>query len=333
VIRLTELGALDTTFGDAGVVVLALPPGALADPRYNELPVAVQPDGRLVVALVYLVGPPEARSRFAVTRLEPDGDVDPSFGDGGRTPVLGGSIAATVLEPNGRLVAVGGSEDFYSGHPDAGAVPTLMARLLVTGTCGDGGDCCSVVCEHAALGGACDTPCPGGTSLATGAQLTLTRIAPPAGDDRLTLKGTVTLPLTPSLDPVSKGMSLLIADATGAVVVNRTLPPGLYDGVTRRGWRVSGGGLVFRYLDKANGGDVTRVDLKPRGPVPGSFSVAVSGSAGRFAVAPGTEPVRALLVLDPPSATTGQCAELAFPGPPPAPACTFSAAGSTLRCR
>jgi hypothetical protein len=54
----------------------------------------------------------------------------------------------------------------------------------------------------------------------------------------------------------------------------------------------------------------------------------VSGSAGRFAVAPGTEPVRALLVLDPPSATTGQCAELAFPGPPPAPACTFSAAWS-----
>jgi hypothetical protein len=34
---------------------------------------------------------------------------------------------------------------------------------------------------------------------------------------------------------------------------------------------------------------------------------------------------------DTPNATTGQCGEATFPGP--SPVCTFTASGSTLRCR
>jgi hypothetical protein len=47
---------------------------------------------------------------------------------------------------------------------------------------------------------------------------------------------------------------------------------------------------------------------------------------------PGPAP-RALELADPPIAETGQCCEMFFPGPPPAPSCAFVGGGGTLRCK
>jgi hypothetical protein len=52
---------------------------------------------------------------------------------------------------------------------------------------------------------------------------------------------------------------------------------------------------------------------------------------GSWPATPADLPLRATLVLDTPNATTGQCGEATFPGP--SPVCTFTASGSTLRCR
>jgi hypothetical protein len=43
--------------------------------------------------------------------------------------------------------------------------------------------------------------------------------------------------------------------------------------------------------------------------------------------------VKFTFIADPPIAETGQCCEMLFPGPPPAPSCAFVSGGSTLRCR
>lgn len=116
VARLTPDGALDASFGTRGYVVgdYTVPEGALANA------VAVQPDGRIVVA-----------SRDHVDRLLPDGTPDPSFGSGGRfASMLGGVFAdyqAVALDGSGRVVLSG-----VQGAVDVGR-RVFVARLTSTG--------------------------------------------------------------------------------------------------------------------------------------------------------------------------------------------------------
>jgi hypothetical protein len=44
-------------------------------------------------------------------------------------------------------------------------------------------------------------------------------------------------------------------------------------------------------------------------------------------------PLRATVVIDPPYATTGQCADADFFGPPPLPDCHTAAGGSAIVCK
>jgi len=44
-------------------------------------------------------------------------------------------------------------------------------------------------------------------------------------------------------------------------------------------------------------------------------------------------PLSVEVILDPPAAETGQCGDARYPGPSPAPVCTFNATGSTLTCK
>jgi uncharacterized delta-60 repeat protein len=91
-------GDLDPTFGDAGKVKTTYPDGAAANA------VAVQPDGRIVIA-GWVDG------TFAVARYLPGGTLDPGFGvDGLVTTPLGAPVDAAIavaLQPDGRIVAAG----------------------------------------------------------------------------------------------------------------------------------------------------------------------------------------------------------------------------------
>lgn len=105
VARLTPGGALDPSFGEGGVVIgdTTVPEGAVANA------VAVQPDGRIVVA-----------ARNHVDRLLPDGSLDPSFASGGRlATTLGGAWAdfqAIVIDSAGRIVVSGAQAAVGSGQ-------------------------------------------------------------------------------------------------------------------------------------------------------------------------------------------------------------------------
>lgn len=111
-LRFNSDGSLDTTFGNGGVVTadVASPSGAES--------VAVQPDGKLVVAGGAFNG---SVGGFAVVRYNANGTLDGSFGSGGKSlttigPYYAGAHAL-ALQQDGKIVAAGysytGTSNYY----------------------------------------------------------------------------------------------------------------------------------------------------------------------------------------------------------------------------
>ena len=105
IVRYGRDGALDPTFGNGGIVTSSL------EIRTNVVPpVAIQPDGRIVVA-----GTPGTRNfpeDWAVLRYNSDGTPDTSFGAGGKVTTefeyFDARPVAIVIQPDGRIL-VGGA--------------------------------------------------------------------------------------------------------------------------------------------------------------------------------------------------------------------------------
>jgi uncharacterized delta-60 repeat protein len=102
-VSLAAPGDLDPSFGSGGIASAGL--GGDADEAYATV---VQPDGKVVAAgWVDKTG----NEDFALTRYNPDGSLDVSFGSGGivSTPIGSGNerASALVLQPDGKLVAAG----------------------------------------------------------------------------------------------------------------------------------------------------------------------------------------------------------------------------------
>lgn len=106
VVRYNSDGSMDTAFGVGGVVKVAGGTG-------GAWAVSIQPDdGKIVLA----------GDGFLIVRLNPDGTLDPNFGNGGmttvtftartgknRTQIATGTARGLVLQPDGKIVAVGGA--------------------------------------------------------------------------------------------------------------------------------------------------------------------------------------------------------------------------------
>jgi uncharacterized delta-60 repeat protein len=104
-------GTLDPSFGDGGLVATSFGPG-----RHGASALTIQPDGMLVAA-------GQAGSRHCqvgIVRYQTDGELDPTFGDGGsvRTSLgLAGCERASEVrvQSDGKIVAVGGTtSDLHS---------------------------------------------------------------------------------------------------------------------------------------------------------------------------------------------------------------------------
>jgi uncharacterized delta-60 repeat protein len=121
-------GQRDTTFSGDGTVEISPPPGIALQP-YD---VAVQADGKIVVAGRTTLSSTDDSSDFLLVRLTGSGELDLSFGiEGGGivTTNLSGnhdSAAAVLVQPNGTIVLCGSAQ---IGDDDDFAV----ARYLPTG--------------------------------------------------------------------------------------------------------------------------------------------------------------------------------------------------------
>ncbi|HEY8517299.1 MAG TPA: right-handed parallel beta-helix repeat-containing protein [Candidatus Binatia bacterium] len=164
--------------------------------------------------------------------------------------------------------------------------------------------------------------------------LALRRLGTPPGDDTLLLRGDVTLPhpFTPALDPAATGVHLVIEDASGTRAIDVLVPGGAYDPATRAGWKVAPNGRTWRYVNRGATppGGITSIVLKDLSrQAPGRIRFTIRGARGAYAVDQSALPLEALVVLDPPTAETGQCGRLQFA----APAGSCRGNGRSVVCR
>jgi uncharacterized delta-60 repeat protein len=132
VARFNPDGSPDTTFSGDGFLTADLS-GSYGDERAYA--VAVQPDGKIVVAGFMDAGPNEA---FAIARYMPDGSPDIGFGGSIYgyayflfTPTTSYSrIGAIALQPDGKIVAAGKAT--VGGNPDFALVRLLPTGMLDT---------------------------------------------------------------------------------------------------------------------------------------------------------------------------------------------------------
>ena len=122
-VRYLADGALDTTFSGDGRVQVSF--GSCCQFANKVL---LQGNGKLVLA-----GYPDSESTdsdFTLARLDPDGSLDATFGVGGRVRTsfgdLNGGANGAVLQPDGRIVAVG----FQAFYPTPKGVQFALARYL-----------------------------------------------------------------------------------------------------------------------------------------------------------------------------------------------------------
>lgn len=165
-------------------------------------------------------------------------------------------------------------------------------------------------------------------------RIRIARLDTPPGDDVLSFKGEVTLPhpIIPALAPVSTGVEIVIADATGARVVDAVLPGGAYDRNTRSGWKSSRRGNKWTYVNRgaAPPAGIARVVIRDRSiRGPGLVQFDVVGRNGDYAVDAAKLPVTGLLSLRPPAVESSQCARASYVAP--AGACTMRR--GTVACR
>jgi uncharacterized delta-60 repeat protein len=128
-------GSLDATFGVGGKVSVNLGSDGIAS-AVNETVSALllQADGKLVVTGSWLTR--VTPSTLFVARFQPDGNLDPSFGQGGLVTSYEGSGGhaprsggrAVIQQPDGRLVVAG-----FREVPSRMSAGTLLARFLPDG--------------------------------------------------------------------------------------------------------------------------------------------------------------------------------------------------------
>jgi uncharacterized delta-60 repeat protein len=132
-VRYTASGKLDPSFGRGGKVVTNIGfrtggDGGKYKSEDSARAVAIQPDGKLVVAGASdthgMYG--ELAQDFALVRYTADGRLDPTFGDGGKVVTdfsSGVSYAeGVVIQPDGKIVAAGGGAGYF-----------LLARYTANG--------------------------------------------------------------------------------------------------------------------------------------------------------------------------------------------------------
>ena len=161
------------------------------------------------------------------------------------------------------------------------------------------------------IGDACD-PC---TNVYPGviehAKLRLRKLLFEDGRQRLKFRGTLKLPPGTSFDPEANGVRFMITDGVvGTTSVDVTLPPGDYNLALRSGWRSNLDGSLWLFFDHIGAaGGIKHATI--RKGKPDQYRIAIFGQNGSYGLPP-SERVVATVILTPPNAVNGECAEWAF---------------------
>jgi uncharacterized delta-60 repeat protein len=116
VARYNADGTLDRTFGSGGLVTADFS-GTIGDVNAGATAVAVQPDGKVVIA-GRVSDPTLARPAAGLIRLNADGSLDAGFGAGGKVLATGSPMPGAMdmaLQADGRIV-IAGEDNGGSGN-------------------------------------------------------------------------------------------------------------------------------------------------------------------------------------------------------------------------
>lgn len=150
------------------------------------------------------------------------------------------------------------------------------------------------------------------------ARLSLTRLPAPAGDDQLTLTGSVAVTASPPIDPVASGLHLVLTDAAGVVLADLLAPAGL-------AWRANRAGSAWTYRDPSVTSGIRDVRVRAVKP-PGTLRLTVKARGLALGAAAAATPPVASIAFGAPNAAPGQCGATAFV------TCKTPPSGATLRC-
>ena len=293
-------------------------------------------------------------------RLEParcgDGYLDPGEQcDDGNNLNGDGCSASCTLELCGNDVVDGGEQC------DAGAANGLdnccSTSCQLLDPDGDGicnrDDICPADADNDSdgdgfcIGGAFNPPAVGGgdpCSRLPGAgawiapKAVFTKLALPAGDEKMTLKGAFLVASGgPALALETFGVHVRVIDNARNLIVDERIPGGAYlSSGLAIGWKVSGTPPVkWTYIDKANkpplqNGIKKVVVTDKSAQTPGLITVVVAGAGGIYALAPGQEPLTVTVALNDTALPSGsapgtdRCGEVVFASPPSVPSCVLS---------
>jgi F5/8 type C domain len=178
-------------------------------------------------------------------------------------------------------------------------------------------------------------PCPNGDTIEP-PLVKISRDLDPAGDERLKLKGAVTLAADGGdLDPAAAGFRFSLNTGDGTAVVARTLPPGLAATSAAPGWRVNGRATRWTYVDRTGTAapGVTRAVIARSSHDSGRIKFVVTGKGADFQVRPDELPITLTVVFgNDTDEAAGRCGTAFFPVAG-SPTCRVFKGGATLRCR
>lgn len=248
--RLLADGTPDSSYGAGGLFLTDRVPGTTGT-------FAFAPDDSLIAGPFLL-------------RINSSGVTEAGFGDCGMwaTPSPTG-VEAVVAQADGKyvfgygasLVRIEGGANDMSGEPDADGDDVPDACDL----CPADADPTQANRDGDARGDACD-PCTGmAERIAIKRSIKVSKLAEPAGDEKVVLKGTVFVPSSPPLDPITTGVRVIFGEAQyGEDIVvahDVTVPGGVYDPVTKVGWKTNASGTTFRYKNVLGFSGVTGVKI------------------------------------------------------------------------
>jgi hypothetical protein len=162
--------------------------------------------------------------------------------------------------------------------------------------------------------------------------LTLSKLQGILGDEKMSFGGKVVIPIVPAIDPVAKGFRLVLADASGATLLDAAIPGGAYSTATKAGWKAANNGLSWKYTNSGKVvplvAGITSISVKKDKNIAGKLTLSIKSKNSSIPAPVGQLPVRVTAIIDAPFATSGQCGETVFPV-----GCFFNGIGDAVRCR
>lgn len=136
-VRYTMTGTLDTTFNGSGVLTTSISNENTLDGNDDlATSVALQPDGKIVLAGQAGNADQDGSLALAVVRYTPTGTLDSTFNHTGIVTLSIGSDGSlgrgVAIQPDGKIVVAGSSGDCYYHAPDIGDF--AIVRYTITGS-------------------------------------------------------------------------------------------------------------------------------------------------------------------------------------------------------